>query len=530
MHITTNIFRSTIRLAFVGILFGSLLANDLTAQSQRLIPLEDPAYVYIQRLQRRGLLLTLHPTALPYHEQEIQAALAGIDATSLPALEQSWLSKLRGRIPEAQSSDSLFVGGLRVIPGFRTTNHGRLDPLRYRDDDGGVYSNLRLSLYMAHQDAVAQWSIRQDLYYRNDPDGLRSAQRLISRNDQSYVGYRNGLVSLFVGQYNNHWAPYGAAAGVVSMNPYGYDHINFKLGGQRLSLRSIVGELDSITQDGRFTGTAGDDSVRVGSERRYLSAHRIDWRPSPKFALTLLESTLYSGPNTGFALKYFNPVHAAFVTVDNRPKNEENNGMIAGMLWAQHNKWTVYGQLMIDDLDVLKQGDEPASFSLLGTLHYAALAPAIDAGLALEAVAARTYNALQVEGKYVYLQRGLATQFSDYVSFSVFADIYLDAWIPSLTLTPSISLLSQGELDIRDPFPRRDDDVETILNGTVERTVRTGMQFFYTPLPQTWIRLDIGINQITNYLHEDGRSTSKVLGLLQAGTRIALDRPLKLHF
>lgn len=530
MMFFSTILRSCLRTALLGVVLAGVVVIDVVAQSHRLVPLDDPAYVYIERLQRRGLLLSLHPTALPYHENEIADALEAIDIATLPRLERIWLEKLSDRLPKSAPSDSLFVGGFRFTPSFRTTNHGRLDPLRYRDDDGGFYPNARLQFYMAMQDAVAQWSIRHDLFYRNDPDGLKSAQRLVARNDHSYVGYRKGLVSLFIGQYNNHWAPFGAAASVISANPYGYDHINVKLGGPRLSVRSIVGELDSITQDGRFTGTAGDDSVRVGSERRYVAAHRIDWRPSPHFAFTVLESTLYSGPNTGLALKYFNPIHAAFVTVDNRPKNEENNGLVAGMLWAQHNNWTVYGQLMIDDLDVLKQGDEPASFSLLGTLHRAAVAPTVDAGIALEAVAARTYNALQPEGKYVYLLRGIASQFSDYVSFSAFADVYLDAWVPGLTVTPTVTLLTQGERDIREPFPQRGSDVETIINGTAERTLRAAVQLFYAPVPFVWARLDVGINQIDNYLHQDGRSTSQLLGMLQVGTRIALDQPFRLQF
>lgn len=503
---------------------------DVFAQSQRIIPLDDPAYVYIERLQRRGLLLDLHPTALPYHEHEVQATLDALEVSTLPALEQRWVEQVAARLPNRKPSETTFIGRGSLEPGFQTSNHGRLAPLRYLDDDGGFFPNARLSFSMAFPNAIAQWSIRHDLYYRNDPDGLKAAQRLVARNDQSYVGYRKGLISLFLGQYQNHWAPYGAAGAVVSANPYGYDHINLRLGGPRLSVRSIIGELDSITQDGRFTGTAGDDSVRVGSERRYLSAHRIDWRPSQKLALTLLESTLYSGANTGFSLRYFNPMHAAFVSVDNRPKNEENNGLIAGMLWFHHKAWTLSGQLMVDDLDVLKQGDEPASFSLLGTLHYAAIIPTVDAGLALEAVAARTYNAQQAEGKYVYLLRGLATQFSDYVSVTAFADVYVESLLPGLTLTPTVTVLRQGEQDIRLPFPQRGSSIDTILNGTVESTFRGALQVYYHPLPAFWVRLDVGVNRISNYRHQADRSKTQAVGLLQAGVRLALDGSFRLPF
>ena len=101
-----------------------------------------------------------------------------------------------------------------------------------------------------------------------------------------------------------------------------------------------------------------DDSVRVGNKRRYLAAHRWDWRPSRNFMLSAMESVLYSGSNAGLSLKYLNPLHPFTFVVDNRPKNEENNGFVTGLLWAQFKRLTVHAQMMVDDF---KEIDEVGS-------------------------------------------------------------------------------------------------------------------------------------------------------------------------
>ena len=52
----------------LGGLFA-LPANPVLAQGNRLLPTSDHAYEYIVRLQRRGHLLDLNPTSLPYREK-----------------------------------------------------------------------------------------------------------------------------------------------------------------------------------------------------------------------------------------------------------------------------------------------------------------------------------------------------------------------------------------------------------------------------------------------------------------------------
>ncbi len=500
------------------------LSGAARAQSNRLIPLDDPAYRYIERLQRRGRLLELHPTALPYRYGEVAAALRSVDRGALSPVEAAWVAQLDARFRERPLSPDEAVLGVQLGGGGSAANTRRLDGLRPLGKEAHAFENVFAQVFVEKGPFVAQLGARHDLYYHRDPDGLDAVRRLAARSEESYAGAHTPFASVYLGRFANHWGLPGGPGVVLSDNPRSYDQLNLRLGGPRLSLRSLLGELDSITADGRYTGIAGDDSVRA-SERRFFAAHRFDWRPTPNLVLSLMESAIYSGGNSGVSLKYLNPANPFFFVVDNRPKNDENNGAVAGLIWLHAGRLTLHGQLMFDDFDVLN-GQEPASFAMTGSLVYAAR-PDVDLGGGLDVVAARTYNTIQPEGRFLYLLRGLATQFSDYVHAHAFADLYL---VPGLTLTPRLDVLAQGERDIRQPFPAKDSDVPTILTGAVERTVRTSARLFFQRDPRWWIRLDLGVNVTKNKGAVEGADETRFVGLAAFGVRLTFDRNFKLRF
>jgi len=214
--------------------------------------------------------------------------------------------------------------------------------------------------------------------------------------------------------------------------------------------------------------------------------------------------------------------------VDNRPKNDENNGLVAAMLWAQYRRLTIHGQFMIDDFDSRGESEESLTFALVGSAVYAA--PSFDLGAQFDVVSARAYNTPQPEGKYIYLLRGLATQFSDYVHVSLFADFYLDALAPGLRLTPRLHFLAQGERDIRQPFPAKGEALDNLLDGTAARTIRPSVQVSFQPTPWWWIRLDGGLNTTSDVDHIAGQDETRFVGLLEVGLRLVLNRAFRLTF
>ncbi|MEM9663756.1 MAG: capsule assembly Wzi family protein [Bacteroidota bacterium] len=516
--------------SFLGLLLlTALAASPAWAQADRLVPVGSWHYDVIVRLQQRGHLLTLPPTALPYTQGDIAEAVAQTDTTTLHPVERRWLHLLRRalrRVSERVEAPTV-RWEVALDGGGQAANTERPHVLRPLGEIVYAYPYGQIGGAVQFGPLVAELRTRHDLFYNDDPDGLDTALRAAARSDHTYVGARGTGWAVRLGRFAQHWGVHGETATVISSNPRTYDQLSLRLGGDRLFVHSLLGELDSATQDGRFTGTAGDDSVRVGSDRRFVAAHRWTWRPSPRLSVSLQESALFSGPGTGFSLKYLNPVHPFVYVVDNRPKNDENNGMVGLLLWGQHRRWTVHGQLLFDDLDLLGIGNEPPSIAATASLHRGAWTPILDAGVRATLVTLRTYNAGQPQGRYLYLLRGLATQFSDYVEAEAYARVLLDAWLPGLEATPYLAYLEQGDRDIRQPFPPKDSPVGWIFDGPTTQTWRPGVRLLYQASPWWWVRADLGLNRSQL---EGTDATMRAVGLLEVGFRLQLDGTYSIAF
>src|SRR5690606_13521468 len=122
------------------------------------------------------------------------------------------------------------------------------------------------------------------------------------------------------------------------------------------------GELDAANADGSFTGRATDIPGETPINR-YLSAHRLDWRPNRHLAFSLSESALYSGPGASPSLTFLSPVHTFLFLIDNRPKHEEHNGFFAASAWGHWRRMTGSFQVLLDDFDFINS-TEPASLGV----------------------------------------------------------------------------------------------------------------------------------------------------------------------
>ncbi|MCY3486998.1 MAG: hypothetical protein OXH34_01030, partial [Bacteroidetes bacterium] len=186
----------------------------------------------------------------------------------------------------------------------------------------------------------------------------------------------------------------------------------------------------------------------------------------------------------------------------------------------QFKRLTLQGQFMVDDIRLqANTGPETITFVLTGSAVYAL--PRADLKLTLETVTSRAYNAPQVEGQYIYLNRGLATQFSDYMHSSLSLEFYMDHRIRGLRFGPKVDMLFQGERDMRQPFPAKTESVHNLLDGDIEPTFRGSMRFTYQPRHWWWIAADGGINVPGNNPH-------RFVVLINAGILLTLDGTIKL--
>ncbi len=489
--------------ATIAILF--LCSGAARAQNGPILPADDPVLWFSSSLLARGYLANLDPGALPYLEQDyrlsIDSSLAGA-----PLPEKEWFRRITDRLhtfPKGKTAT-----GIRIRGGSTIATQERSDLLRTEISPSSVvYSLVSFESWFTAGNWTGAWGWRHDRYYDRDPDGLDTAHRWAIRPENAYVSYGGKYASFLLGRVGQHWGGYDQPGLVLSDNPRPMDHLSFRLGTPRLNLRSSISELDSITGDGRFTGVAGDDSVDTGSERRYLAAHRLTFSEPGRWSVGLMHSILYSGSNSGLSLKFLNPFQLALLSVDEKPKNEENNGLLGLFFQFQAPATLIQGQIALDDFDILN-GKEPASVAASLTVYRAGLTPDFDLSLSGTLVTSRTYNSPQNEGKYLYLGRGIGTQFSDFITLQIAAH-----WLklPGWRISPGIDILFQGEQDVHNAFPSHD-SADLILDGTVERTLRPSIRALGLVSQSLDVRFDVGLNFTTNHHHMKGRSSTEFVG------------------
>ena len=524
--------RRTVLLVLLAAAFtAAVWPAPVAAQSHRLLPLGDPAYTLVERLQRRGHLLALNPTALPYDEAAVAGALARLVPADLSPTEARWADRLRRRLhptpTRAESVVTLEAGG-----GARATNNARLDPARWTDAadatvSAGPANFYPNALFQASVDAgplVAQLGARLDPFYPDDPDGLNVGNvSVFLRNEESHAGVVSRYGEVRFGAYARQWGVPSGEGVFVSANPQPFDALSIRIGGERASVRSFTAELDAATPDGRFTGRVGDRS-REGSLRRYLAAHRLDWRPAPWLVIAGIETMIYSGSNASLSLPALLPTSVLSFLNDGAPKNTENNGLVGGLFWLQRGRVTATGQLAFDDFDLFN-GLEPASVALTGQAVVAGIADAVDVGVGLTVVTARAYNTALREQTYVYALRGIGAPSSDYVDARVFAEATLESVLPGLTVSPEVRLLLQGETSFREPI--LPNGAPLILVGDAERTLRFGLRADLTH-PWWFVRADVGVNVTRNDGFVRGADRTRLVGLVEAGARIRFATPVSL--
>lgn len=497
-----------------SIFFLVLVCSGLTQQARGqnkgpLLPLDDPSLWHYQSLLARGFLSSLDAGSFPINESSYSFGLQRVSGD---------LSDFASRSRRRLFVDSTVTSGnygVRLRPGLSVANQEASNFLRPEADPANVvYTLLDFESWFTAGGFTAAWGWRHDRYYDRDPEGLDTAHRWAIRPENAYVSYTGKYAQVFLGRVRSHWGGYSESAFLLSDNPRPMDRFAFRIGSDRLNIATSLSELDSITGDGVFSGTAGDDSVSSGSERRYLAVHKLTFAKPGAWSVGLMHSILYSGANSGLSLKFLNPLHLALLSVDEKPKNDENNGLIGAFVQVQRPLTLIQGNIAIDDFDVVN-GKEPASIAATLYLHRANVLKKTDLAVGSTIVTGRTFNAEQPEGRYTYLQRGIGTQNSDFVTGFVSATIFLRSGI---TLSPRLDVLFQGEGDFHQPFPAHE-EAPAIFKGVVERTLRPSLSVKV----QTHSMVDIvatgGFNWVDNENHVSGTSGTNFSGGLAVSYR-----------
>jgi hypothetical protein len=416
--------------------------------------------------------------------------------------------------------------------GARHSSSDRLNVIDPSGDGEIILPRAQLNGYMEWKNWIGQAGVTFDWFYDIDPDGLDTADRLYIRSEETYLGYNGERVEFYVGRFDNHWSTYGRQGAFLTDNPRSFDQIQFKLGSEKLSFSTLVGELDNMGPDSTFTG----EDFGLGAVRRYIYMHRLDWSPVPRLKLSFIEAELYNSSSGGFSIRNLIPLHFMFFESNNFPRNINANLLIGGSIWYQAGSWTFYLQGMLDDLivenrDELRENDEliPTTYTINSTITIVDIADLFDVGLEADLVGSNAYRSWRFQDQWTYAQRGLATNFSDYIRTKASITLYPD-WASGLKLQPAVTFYWKGTEDLRDARTSTGPDgrqIPGILVGTVERTVRPSLYLRYQPAGLNlfgedndvrfnfWLDADMGFNFVDNANNVEGTTDSRFIGLFR---------------
>jgi hypothetical protein len=492
-----------------------LLAQDASPY----VPLQHWAMPFVEHLIAVGAIADPTPLTRPLREGELARALRALDTTTVtPAVRAT----VRQLLAELERDASAGRPRYRVTgdAGVAIATHALRDPLELGRgqpprtagaDRGFASGGLALELRLGPVIAVTHPYFDTRLKY--DPDWFGKKDRLVAgRVAEAYVGAHWKFAELFFGLLDRNWGPAGVQGIMLSDNPYDLDHLGVALGTSNTQIQGIATQLDDRTDS---TGA---------TVHRYLAQHRIWIRPGGargRWTFALWEASVLSGAGRQFEPWYLNIMNLGFLQQLNTGTNANT---FVGLDFERRAAATLFGQFMLDDIQVDKKtlsDRKPTSYALTlgarGRVHGASLGwTAFYTRVAN--LAYRNEDNLQVP---LYHRLGTGRNFNDYDQTTAKLSLLPQ---PGLLLQPELTLLRQGQGDLRLPHPpvASYDTTAAIFAGVVERTIRLALGASWQR--GAWgLRGDGGVHFLHNAGHVTGASDTRWVGSLSLSYRFHLE-------
>ncbi len=479
----------------------------LTQGAAPYVPISHWSMPYVEHWIARGVVHDPTPLARPFTRPALAAALAAVDTAGWSASERRTLTAIR-----AELTDPELGAAIRLGPrlGATSATYTTRDALREAGPDwtsvaGGASLELRLGPIAAVTHPYFDTRLNEDPEYQ----GIKT-RAIAGRNVEAYVDARWRFAELFFGITDRNWGPTPLEGLLVSPSPYGYDHFFIGLGTSAIRIEGLTTQLDDLAD------TAG---VR---NHRYFVAHRLLVRPSRKVTFALWEGTLVVGADRSFEPWFLNILNLGLLA--QYDQGETANSLVGADLEVHVGRTRLFGSLLVDDIQV----DDNTATDQEPTQYGATLGAQGGVGrwewtAFYTQVANLTYRTENPVDVLMRRNVGLARNFSDYDQLTFRAGGLLGpVWV-----APEVTLLRQGEGDLRAPYPPISafPTTPTILSGVVERTIRFALGARWDSR-RFGARGEAGVHLVDNAGHVTDASATRFVGSVALEYRFTWSRPL----
>ena len=523
------------------LLFGvpAQVAAQAAAQSARAgdagaspyLPLDHWAYPALELWIARGDITTLSPMTRPYRIADVVRAIDGLRRRDLSGAEQGLRARLLAELDAdkgmdrkrrarrsrparhsgnatARSSGEGLVLEFGLEAGGRYVSQTHPDPLQPvldgRFGDDRVLERFEASVRGASPYVAGAASLRHDGIYRHDPrfpdgrvtpprDGPFLDENLSLRLEEAYVEAQIPYLRLSIGRLDRDWGPAPIVGFMRSANTYSQDEIGYRFGTERIFLIGTIGA----------PGDFGGDTVR------HLSMHRLEVRPTDRFAFAISEAALHGGPDGRFRFELANPVGIWQLALDDEEVAYNKVGQL-DTWWRAVRGVTLNGSLLAD-----ATGGGQSCCQMGGSvgIELTGLAPGLRLGAQVSAIESLTYRTFRPWEEYSIDGVGLGWDKSDLWLASLEADWFA---APALVLSPRLDVQRRGEGDFRQPRPPPGEltNHPGILSGIVETTVRPALGGRWSPPGRLRIvaEWDAGVSLISDYANVEGDDRTAFTG------------------
>jgi len=337
---------------------------------------------------------------------------------------------------------------------------------------------------------------------------------MVAFTEQAYVRYTTAHLSFLFGRDFLKWGP--GVTGQLLLSDYSrpLDHFMFSYRSGLFQYSFFTAQLNPLNLPDTLAV-----KFRTPIAHRFLTAHRLDLKLSRRFYFSITEAVLYGGPDQQVSFAYLNPFVFYYGTIVN---SEGPQGNIVGTVACDlypGKKWQVYGEVMIDDIQVEKTGPgdlEPSEIGYTAGIRKSDPfgVSGMDVGVEYVRITNRTYKAVQPWEWWLHRNWPIGYYLGSDLDHWQF---YISQWInPNLQVKLQFNMLRQGEGRMSKPWdePWQQRTVEEgysepFPTGIVEKTRVVQFEAIYHPHVDFRVTMKAEYRDVENLWNIPGKSSSE---------------------